>query len=294
MQKPYIQLHAHVVVFAFTAILGHLISLPAIALVCWRTGIAAVLFFTILRPRSLPGNKPFRMKSALTGILLGAHWMTFFGAIKLANVTVCLTGIATISLFTAITEAIQERRRPKLNEILLGLIIIPSIVLIVGVSDGQLMGLFCAILSALLASTFTVINKSLIRSGIPSAAITQYEMLGGFLTCLVAGLLFKIPLNDWLPASSDWIWIVTLATVCTVFAYQWHLRLLQQFSAFEMSLAINLEPVYGILMAAVLFAEHKQMHPLFFVGALMILAVNFIAPLVRLIRKRKVPTAIKL
>lgn len=292
--KPFLQLHTLVLVYAFTAVLGELIQLPAITLVSWRTGIAAFIFFAVIRPKIASTAAPFRKKALLTGVLLGAHWMTFFGAIKLSNITVCLTGVATVSLFTAIIEALQERRKPRANEILLGLIMIPSILLIIGVATAHMAGLICAIVSALLAACFTVINKSLVRNGAPSGALTQYEMLGACVTCVSVGLAFSLPQQAWIPATSDWLWLIILSTVCTVFAFEWHIKLLRYFSAFESNLAINLEPVYGILMAAVLFGEHKQMHPLFFLGASMILATNLINPTVQFFKKRKALKALKM
>lgn len=284
--KPYLKLHGLVFILATTAVLGHLISLPAATLVTWRTGIAAIVFFLILRPKSAPNAPPYRLQACLTGIILGAHWMTFFGAIKLSNITVCLTGMATTSLFTALTEAIQERRPPRASELILGLITIPAIILIVGVAEQATLGLLIAMLSALLAATFTVINKTLVRRGVPSSGITQYEMLGASLTCLLTCMAINTPIGDYLPASSDWLWLLILALVCTVYAYELHVRLLRHFSAFESNLAINFEPVYGILMAALLFHEHQQLHPMFFVGSLTIIFANFIRPLMRLLKKK--------
>lgn len=288
MKKSYIQLHSLVVVFAFTAVLGHLISLPAIPIVCWRTAIATLIFFLLVRPKSSDvETTPYKLKSTLTGVILGVHWITFFAAVKLSNITICLTGLATMSLFASFTEAVQERRKPYLSEVILGLIIIPSIILIVGVEKGKIIGLLCAVLSALLAATFTVINKSLVRNGASPAGITQYEMLGAFITSAIAGVIFNRSAKSWVPIDHDWLWLLLLATVCTVFACQWNVKLLRQFSAFEAMLAINFEPIYGILLAAILFDEHKQMHPLFFVGALMIVIANFTPPLLSVFRKAK-------
>lgn len=288
MKKPYVQLHSLVVIFAITAVLGHLISLPAIPIVCWRTGVAALIFFLLLRPKSsITDTAPYKLKSTLTGVILGIHWITFFAAVKLSNITICLTGLATMSLFASFTEAIQERRKPYLSEVILGLIIIPSIILIVGVEKGKIAGLLCAVVSALLAATFTVINKSLVRNGASPAKITQYEMLGAFAVSALAGVIFNRTTESWVPMGYDWLWLVLLATVCTVFACQWNVKLLRQFSAFEAMLAINFEPVYGILLAAVLFGEHKQMHPLFFVGALLIVVANFTPPLLKCLTARQ-------
>ncbi|WP_159434963.1 DMT family transporter [Rubritalea squalenifaciens] len=283
-KAPMLQLHWLVVIVAFTAILGHLISLPASTLVVWRTAIAAIILFILIRPKVARDAHPFKLKATLTGIILGAHWMTFFGAIKLSNISICLTGLATLSLFTSITEAIQERRKPYFSEILLGAVVIPSMALIVGVEKGELAGILTALASALLAAIFTVINKHLVRQGTPPAAITQYEMLGACLTCLVTSLAMGLPIESYLPSQGDWLWLGLLATVCTVYAFSLNVKLLGHFSAFEANLAINFEPVYGILLAAVLFQEHKDLHPLFFVGTLLIVLANFAKPIIRRLR----------
>lgn len=286
IKAPTLQLHWLVVIVAFTAILGHLITLPAATLVVWRTAIAAVVLFILIRPKIPAGSAPFKIKALLTGIILGAHWLTFFGAIKLSNISICLTGLATLSLFTSITEAIQEKRKPYFSEVLLGAVVIPSMILIVGVEKAELDGILTALASALLAAIFTVINKNLVRKGTPPTAITQYEMVGACLTCLLASLVMGLPLGAYIPAPTDWLWLGLLAVVCTVYAFTLNVKLLGHFSAFEANLAINFEPVYGIILAAVLFQEHKDLHPLFFVGTLLIILANFAKPIIRRIRTR--------
>lgn len=281
MKKPYIQLHFLVLILAFTAVLGHLISLPAVSLVIWRTGIAVVAFFLLLRPKAKQGVPVYRGRALLTGGVLGLHWMCFFGAVKLANITTCLTGVASLSLFTAIAEAIQEKRRPRPDELVMGCVLIPALILVAGVADGHLLGLVCAIISAVLAAIFTVINKSMVRSGVSASSITQYEMLGACLTCIGSSFLMGMPISDYIPQGYDWLWLFALASICTVYAFTLNIQLLQHFTAFEANLAINLEPVYGILLAAFIFHEHEQMRLLFFVGAAMIVATNLAHPLIR-------------
>lgn len=213
--------------------------------------------------------------------------MTFFGAVKISNISICLTGMATTSLFTAIVEAIQEKRKPRPSELILGIIVIPAIILIAGVESAELLGLTTALASALLAAIFTVINKSLVRSGAAPLAITKYSMLGACTTCLLTSLAFQYPIQAYIPTPTDWLWLSILAIICTVYAYSLNIKLLGHFSAFETSLAINLEPVYGIILAAILFKEHQHLHPLFFLGALFIIIANFAQPLIRRHNKRK-------
>lgn len=275
--KPYFKLHLIVVIAAFTAVLGEFISLPAYSLVIWRTGISAVILGLWLRGKVVKFK--FKWVALFTGLILGAHWMTFFGAVNLANISICLTGMATASLFTAATEAIQEKRLPYKHEIWLGLLIIPGIILIAGVESGHLSGLLCGILSALFAAIFPVINKSLVRKGAAAESITFYEMIGAMIACALFSIIVNAEYSHFVPIGLDWLWLVTLAAVCTVYAFSLYVDLLKYFSAYESTLAMNFEPVYGIILAAVFFAEHENLHPLFFLGAGTIILANLLNPI---------------
>jgi drug/metabolite transporter (DMT)-like permease len=275
--KPYFKLHLIVLIAAFTAVLGELISLPAYSLVIWRTGISALLLGIWLRGKVVKFQ--FKRVAIFTGLILGAHWITFFGAVKLANISICLTGMATSSLFTAATEAIQERRLPHRNEIWLGMLIIPGIILVAGVESGHLLGLLCGILSALFAAIFPVINKSIVRKGASAACITFYEMIGAVIACALFGLFINAQYSDFVPISMDWLWLMILAVVCTVYAFILYVNLLKSFSAYESTLAMNFEPVYGIILAVIFFAEHEKLHPLFFLGAGTIIIANLLNPI---------------
>ncbi len=276
MPKPYLKLHLFVVIVAFTAVLGELISLPAHTLVLWRTSISAILLGLWLRGKVVEFR--FKRIALLTGVILGAHWMTFFGTVKLANISICLAGLATTSLFTAATEAIQEKRLPHKHEIWISLMIIPGIILIAGVEGGHILGLLCGILSALLAAIFPVINKSLVRKGATAESITFYEMIGAAATCALFCLIMNTGYPQFIPIGMDWLWLGILAVICTVYAFSLYINLLKSFSAYESTLAINFEPVYGIILAAVFFQEHEKLHPLFFVGAGAIVLANLLNP----------------
>jgi len=277
--KPYLKLHFLVVIVAFTAILGELITLPAATLVAWRTSIAALFLGFWLRGKIRTSITPQHRKIALlTGIILGLHWLTFFGAVKLANVSICLIAMSTTSLFTAASEALYERRRPYPHEILLGALIVPAIALIAGVESGHLAGLLCGIASAALAAIFPVVNKVMIRNGGEAKVITFYELLTASLICVIASIYLGHSWEQSIPLGLDWLWLGILATVCTVYAFSLHIRLLEFFSAYETTLVINFEPVYGIILAAIFFAEHKELHPFFFVGAGVIIVVNLLYP----------------
>ena len=280
--RLYLQLHLLVFLLATTAILGELISLPAAGLVIWRTifaSLGAMAWLMAVRRKSpWPGWKLARAFFGV-GILVGLHWICFFGAIKLANVSICLAGLATISLFTAFTEPFFERRRVRPFEVLLGLLVVVGIALVAGFERGYLPGLGVALMSAFLAAIFPVLNRRLVTAGGDPLVMVAWEMAGA---CAVALLLFPLigggtPLLAW--KGLDWLWLLLLAWVCTICAHGFHIHLLRRLSAYTMSMAFNLEPVYGTLAAALLFGEHKELHPLFYAGMLTILLANVLHPL---------------
>ena len=281
-----LRLHLLVALLATTAVLGRLISLDAPALVSWRTLLAVLgglfLVGVILRKRVLP--PPGTMLPLLgVGVIVGAHWLCFFGAIQLANISISLAGLATVSFFTALTEPLLERRRVCPLEVLLGLLVVLGIVLVAGFERGRLAGLGLALLSALLAAVFPVLNRRLVnRQGMDSQVMVIWEMAGAFVICLLAlplagGTTAYAALFDF--KGLDVLWLLVLAWVCTVFAHAFQIQLLRHLSAYTSNLAFNFEPVYGILMAALIFGEHRQMHPGFFAGIAAILIANIAHPL---------------
>lgn len=279
--RPYLQLHLLILILAITAILGKLIALPAPALVLWRTGLAALM---LLLWQRLGRNVPLRIttpeargdtfKALATGILLGAHWMTFFGSIQLSSVSICLAGMAATSFFTALTEPLINQRRLSWSDLLLGIMVIPGLLLIVGFNGHHWLGLLCALVSAFLAALFPVMNRRLVLRGIAPTTLTFYEMIGAFAVCALVAPVFTRTPAALVPSFADLFWLLILGGVCTAFAFSFHIRLLRHFTAFAANLAINFEPVYGILLAMLFFNEHKDLHPSFYAGLLVIIAAN--------------------
>lgn len=289
----HLQMHLLVVVFSSTAVFGELISLSAPALVVWRTAMAALAGAIVARCLLRQGLLgPARRIPALLGVgaIIGVHWMTFFGAIQLANISIALAGLATTSFFTAFTEPWIERRRIRPLEVWLGLLVLFGLLLVAGFERGRLAGLLCALVSALLAAVFPVLNRRFVQEpGMQPQVMIVWEMLGA---CGVA--LATLPL---LPGAGglagllgwhglDWLWLTLLALVCTVFAHAFHIHLLRHLSAYAGNLANNLEPVYGILAAALLFGEHRQLHPGFFAGTASIVLANVLHPIALRVRSR--------
>lgn len=283
---PYLTLHGVVFLFAATAFLGHLISLSAPAVVIWRTGLAAFGAAAVVllgrRGALIPERRTILTLMAI-GAIAGIHWLCFFGAIRLANVSICLAGMATTSLFTAFTEPLLEGRKVKPLEVALGCLVAVGILLVAGFEQGRLAGLLVALLGAFLAAIFPVYNRRIVRSGIVDPMVmVAWEMLGALGACLA--LLPLIPASGGSAGlfawhGFDWLWLLILALVCTVFAHALHISLLRQITAYAANLANNLEPVYGILGAAWLFGEHRDLHPGFYAGAATILAANILHPL---------------
>lgn len=281
--KPLVQLHLLVGLYATTAIIGELLSVSAPVLVCWRTALAAVGGFLWVRAIGLKAIWPGARDAAkLIGIgaLVGGHWLGFFGAIKLANISICLAGMATISFFTAFTEPLITRRRIRPFEALLGLLVVGGFLLIAGVERAHWPGLGVALAGALLAAAFPVFNQLVVRRGIDARIMVGWEMLGA------CGLvLLLLPVFDpagyaalAAPTALDWLLLLVLAWVCTVFAYALHIHLLRRLSAYVTNLAMNFEPIYGILAATILFGEWRELHPAFYLGVLAILAANLTHP----------------
>lgn len=291
----YLQLHLLVALFATTAIFGHLITLSAPALVAWRSLLAAVggaFFVAVVMRRDLlpPAGRILQLIGV--GCIVGLHWMCFFGAIKLANISICLAGMATTSFFTAFSEPLFERRRIRPLEVALGVLVLLGILLVGGFERGRLAGLAVALLGALLAAVFPVLNRWLVNQQRMNALVmVTWEMVGACLICLAC-----LPWLDGPGAyvrlfqfqGLDWLWLLALAWACTVFAHAFHIHLLRCLSAYTTNLAINFEPVYGILAAVVLFGEHRQLHPGFFIGVGAIIVANLAHPLIlRNIARRK-------
>lgn len=281
--RAYAKLHVAVFLFGFTAILGALIQISALEIVWWRVLITAgSLLFFIRGARSVV-HLPWRDRLLFLGIggIVALHWLTFYGAIKYSNASVTLICMATASFFTAIVEPLIMRERFKRLDLTFGLLVIPGMVLIVRHLDTSMLnGVWIGLLSALLAATFASLNKKYIERA-PSRTITFLEMSGSWLfLTLLAPILIS---NEWLtlswPSSSDWLYLVVLALLCTTLAYILALEALKHLTAFASNLVVNLEPVYGIVLAILLLNEHQELNWQFYIGVLVILSVVIVHPI---------------
>ncbi len=289
MLSHHLKLHFIVLIYGFTAILGKLISMPAAQLVWYRMLIALITFFIFIRWKktdiSLTWEQFFKLFG--TGIIVALHWITFFGAIKIANVSVALGCLATTTLFTSLLEPFFFRKRINAAEVIVGVLIILGLYLIFRYETRYLTGVIVALISAFLAGLFTVINKKMVMHH-KATVISFYEMIGG-ICCVTIYLLFsnEDAMVSVLPSLMDFIYLLALGTICTAYAFAIQVDVMKHLSAYIVALTINLEPVYGIVMAYFLFGETEHMTKGFYFGTMIILASVLGFPLYHYYLKRK-------
>jgi len=281
--RDYTKLHIVVILWGFTAILGKLIDLDSPVLVFYRVGASALILAIMIRLLKIKtaDNRSSQFKMIANGILLGTHWTLFFLAVKIANVSVCMIGMATTSLWTAILEPLIIKNRSfRRYEFGLGAIMIAAIILITGGDFNYYLGLMIAIISAGIGTLFSIINSQFTKNH-HHYTIAYYQMLGA---TAIAGLtIIGVSLwRDSLPQMSlnldDFGWLMLLVCFCTVYAYAQYIELLKRLSVFTIHLAYNLEPVYGMIFAAFFFKEHHLFGPLFYCGAAIIFISVIIHP----------------
>jgi drug/metabolite transporter (DMT)-like permease len=293
--KAYWQIHFCVLLWGFTAILGKLISLPALALVCWRMLLVSGLL--LLVPRVWRGLRamPWRLMATYAGIgvVVALHWLTFYGAIKLANASVAVSCLALGSVFAALLEPWIAGRRFEPSELALGVLVVPGIVLLVGgVPINMHLGIVVGVASAFLSALFGTLNKRHVE-GAEALTVTAIE--------LGAGTLFLVALSPLvpsfgptfpLPSTHDAALLIVLAVGCTLLPFTLSLVALRRISAFSTQLALNLEPVYAIVLAIFLLGEQRELSPRFYAGVAIILLAVFAHPLLHrsaLLRRHSEP-----
>jgi len=271
--SSHLKLHFIVLIYGFTAILGKLISLPADQLVWYRMLIAVITFYLFIRWKktdlSITAKQFFQLFGI--GFIVAIHWITFFGAIKISNVSVTLGCLATVTLFTSLLEPFFFRKRINVVEVIVGLMIILGLYLIFRFETRYSLGIVVALTSAFLAGLFTVINKKMVIHQ-KATVISFYEMLGG-----LTGITIYQLISGWgnyqanLPSPIDFVYLLILGIICTAYAFAVQVDLMRHLSAYVVALTINLEPVYGIVMAFFIFGETEHMTEGFYFGTAIIL-----------------------
>lgn len=284
--KAYLSLHFCVVVWGFTAILGKLISLQALPLVWWRVLLcSAVLVFIIPLRAVKEMDRRILRQLVLVGSLIGIHWICFYGAIKLSNASVAVATMATTSFFSALTEPWILKRRVNWYELALGILILPGMGLVVGnINWSMQVGFAVGTAGAFLAAVFTALNKKVLDQQPPPPLVMSFvELFSGF--CITSVFLpfvwLQAPDTRIWPNMQDWVWLLTLAGVCTLLPHYLTLKAMRHISAFATNLTINLEPVYGVFLAVLLFREDKELSPGFYTGVAIILVAVFSHPVLK-------------
>lgn len=277
VQSALLRMHLAVFIWGFTGVLGRAINLNEGPLVWWRMFITAVslwVLFYFLGWINRITLKEF-MKIALIGTVLAVHWLCFYGSIKYSNVSVALTCLATSGLLSAVIEPLFFRRKINFTELSLGLFALAGIAIIYVSNLAFSVGIYIGLASAVFTVLVSVMNKKLVDGYAPQT-ICLYQLTGGFL-----GLSLLMPLYDYLspadaitPAGFDWLWLVVLSWVCTIFTFFLSIFALKRLSAFTMNLLLTLEPVYGIILAFAIYNESKDLSEYFYIGfGLILLAV---------------------
>lgn len=270
------QLHLHIIVFiwGFTAILGELITLNALPLVFTRIAIAVSVIYVYLRfkNKNLAISKKDMIRFFLFGFIIALHWLTFFHAIKIANISITLACISTGAFFTSILEPIFYKRKFILYEVLLGCLVVVGLLLFFQFETQYKIGILIALLSAFLSAVFSLINGKLAKS-YDSVVISFYELLGGLfiLGCFLV-VQGGFTLSNFNFQGFDYLWIGILGSICTAYPFIATINIMKYLSPYTVMLTINLEPIYGILLAVLLFKDQEKMTPAFYFGAIIILS----------------------
>lgn len=276
--KNLLLLHLVVLIFGFTAILGKLITIPSDQLVWYRMFFAtlSIALYMLFRKQSFRIKKQGAWQTISVGFIIAAHWIFFFEAINQSNVSITLAAISTASLFTALLEPLFFKRRIQLYELALGLIVISGLYFIFRFETENSIGIWLGIISAFLASLFTVLNGQLIKK-YDSTRISLYELGGGV---IAISLYFAFFTHSGLPnfelSNSDWLYMLILAIICTAFAFVASVKVMEELTPFTVSLAINLEPIYGIALAILIFGDSEEMSSGFYIGTILILSSLFL------------------
>jgi len=290
MRKAYTQLHLAVLLAGLTGILGRLITLNELMIVCYRMLLTVLSMWVLFAWR-----KKIESLSTLTiakimavGMIAALHWLTFYGAIKYANVSIALVCFAAIGFFTALFEPLILRRSLNWRELLLGLLTLTGVYIIFHFDTRYTVGIVIGLVSALLASLFPIFNRELLKKTNVESMLV-WQQLGGFLLMVVLIPVYRqaLPATRLLPTLEDFLWLLVLSWVCSVWAFQLSGAALKKLSAFTVNLSYNLEPVYGIVLAFVFFREDQLLKTSFFWGlGLILLALGLHAAMIFSQKKR--------
>ena len=289
--KSYLHLHLIVFIWGFTAILGKLLTIDAIPLVWYRMLLASILIYAYIKFKKIPLGVTRRqvVNYIFGGVVIAVHWVTFFYAIKISNISIALATMSTGAFFTIFIEALYKKKKIDVYELVFGILAIIGLYIIYNSEISLQLGMFVALLSSFLSAVFSVFNADFVKEK-SATVISFYEILFGviavtiFLVC--NGELLSSTFFDLEPL--DYVWLFVLSSVCTAYAFIVSVDLLKKLSAFTVMLTINLEPIYAIILAIILFPNNEKMSPSFYLGAGLILLTVVINGVLKTIKKRKI------
>lgn len=269
MKKAFLQLHIAVFLAGFTGLLGRLITLNEGMIVWYRLLLTAATMWILFGLMKKLHRITFIdiLKITAVGFIATMHWLTFYGSIKYSNISVALVCFSAIGFFTALFEPLILKKRINLLELLLGLITLLGIYIIFHFDAQYKTGIIIGIISAMLASLFPIYNREFLKR-INVETMLAWQQTGGFLvlSVLLPFYLQKFPTNSFIPGLENFGWLLILSWVCSVIAFQLSSNALKKLSAFTVNLTYNLEPVYGIILAFIVYKENQFLSKWFFVG----------------------------
>ncbi len=270
----YLHLHFIVFIWGFTAALGALISIEAIPLVWYRMLVASIIIlgYLALKKTPLKVSSSALLKFLIVGIIIALHWLCFFGAIKVSNVSVTLAVMSSGAFFAAFLEPIFHKRKIIYYEVFFGLLVVIGLYVIFTVEKQYTTGILLALASTFFGALFSVLNGLFIKH-YTANVITFYEMLFGVLFISIY-LLLKgdFTRSFFILSSTDWFYLIILASICTAYAFIASIYVMKWLSPYTVMLTTNLEPVYGILLALLILGDTEYMSTRFYLGAAIILA----------------------
>ena len=275
MFKNYLKLHFIILLWGLTGVIGKLISIEAIPLVWGRMFVAVIIAFAYLKFKDLSLKIPKKtmLKLFFVGVLIGLHWLAFYHAIKVSNIAITLVMLSSGAFFTAILEPVFYKKALSIRELIFGLLILITLYAIFRVSKLNILGMIYGLIAAILSAAFAVFNGLLIRE-IDAKTMTFYEMTFGFILVTAFMLNSSFAFNTFLHLPTlDYYWIFLLGSLLTVYPMIVSTDLMKYLSPYTMMLSINLEPVYGIIIAYFVFDDSEKMTFSFYAGALLILSL---------------------
>ncbi|MBF0597223.1 DMT family transporter [Faecalibacter rhinopitheci] len=277
LSKVQLRLQFLVLLWGFTGLFGKLVTISALPMVWFRMSIAAFVIFIYLKlkKQQIKVSSKHLIQLLLIGGIVGLHWFTFYQSIKVSNVAIALSTLSLGALFTSIIEPILFKRKVVISEILLSLVVSGCVIWIFKASPEYKLGIIYGVICSFLSALFSVLNSTF-KEQVKPANITFYEMIGGFLTINILMIVFQpdtfseVINVGW----ANFMWLALLAIVFTAFAQIEFVNLYKYFSPYTILLNVNLEPIYGIILASIVFGESEKMTPVFYIATgIMILSI---------------------